>query len=81
MSDAPPMRESHVRSLLKGLTWRFVATTTTMSIAWIVTGEVELAVKIGGIEVFAKILIYYLHERAWAAVPYGAVRKWFRRGE
>ncbi|MCA8943924.1 MAG: DUF2061 domain-containing protein [Planctomycetes bacterium] len=79
MSDDRPLRESHIRSLLKGLTWRFVATSTTMSIAWIVTGEVELAVKIGSIEVFAKILIYYLHERAWAAVPHGVVRKWFRR--
>ena len=25
----------------------------------------------GAIEVFLKILIYYLHERAWAAVPRG----------
>lgn len=78
MSEQSPVRESHVRSLLKGLTWRCVATATTMTIAWIVTGEVALALKIGGIEVFAKILIYYAHERAWASVPHGAVREWFR---
>jgi adenylylsulfate kinase len=63
-----PEEESHTRSLLKGITWRCVATTTTVSIAWIVTGEVALAFKIGFVEFFAKIGIYYIHERIWSKI-------------
>ncbi len=68
-------RESHLRSLLKAFSWRIVATTTTAIIAFIITGEVEAALLIGGIEFFAKFFIYYGHERAWQMVPRGAVRQ------
>lgn len=61
--------ESRKRSLAKGITWRVVATTTTVVIAYLITGEVDAALQIGFFEVFAKIAIYYLHERAWARVP------------
>ena len=60
--------DSHIRSLAKGLTWRFVATTTTVVIAWYITGETTLAFQIGFIEFFAKITIYYVHERIWAKI-------------
>jgi len=63
--------ESRTRSLAKGLTWRLLATLTTVSIAWLITDDVETAFQIGFIEVFAKIAIYYLHERAWARFPLG----------
>ena len=33
------VEETHTRSLVKGLTWRFVASFTTIVIAKIVTGE------------------------------------------
>ena len=71
MKAAGADRESHVRSLLKGLTWRFLATGTTMTIAWATTGDMSLALKIGGIEFFAKFFVYYLHERVWLLVPAG----------
>ena len=66
-----PGLESRARSLLKGLTWRVLATLTTIAIAWFITGDVAAALQIGFIEVFAKILIYYLHERAWAHARMG----------
>lgn len=69
------VKESHFRSVLKGFTWRIIATTTTVTIAYIITGEVENALKIGFIEFFGKLLIYYLHERAWQQIPRGVVRK------
>jgi uncharacterized membrane protein len=61
--------ESHTRSILKGITWRAVATGTTIMISWLVIGEVAVAFQIGFFEVFAKIAIYYVHERIWAKVP------------
>jgi uncharacterized membrane protein len=60
--------ETHTRSLVKGFTWRIIATMTTVSIAWMVTGEVATAFQIGFVEFFAKIGIYYGHERIWAKV-------------
>ena len=53
------------RSLAKALSWRFTATLTTALIAYIVTGEMDTAVMIGGIEFILKFIIYYGHERAW----------------
>ena len=68
-------KESHLRSLLKGFTWRIVATTTTITIAYFITGEIGDALKIGAIEFVGKILIYYFHERAWQMAPRGTIRK------
>jgi uncharacterized membrane protein len=60
--------ESHTRSLMKGLTWRLVATATTTIIAWSITGQIEMALQIGFFEFFAKLLIYYVHERIWVHI-------------
>jgi len=56
---------------VKSISWRVVGTFDTMIISYIVTGEMVLAVSIGGIEVFTKIILYYLHERAWAHMRWG----------
>ena len=66
--------ESKARSLLKGLTWRVVATATTIVIAWVITDDVTVALEIGAIEVFAKIGVYYVHERAWQRISFGITR-------
>jgi uncharacterized membrane protein len=68
--DALPavVAETHTRSILKGLTWRVVASCTTMSIAWYITGTIKVALEIGFIEFFAKVAIYYAHERIWANI-------------
>ena len=63
-----PVEESHTRSLLKGFTWRIVASLTTVTIAFFVVGEVGTAFQIGIVEFFAKIGIYYIHERIWAKI-------------
>lgn len=60
--------DSRTRSLMKGLTWRFLATMTTIVIARIVTGEVDSALRIGLFEFLTKLLIYYLHERIWTLI-------------
>ena len=68
-------RESHLRSVLKAVSWRVLATLTTMVIAYIVIGDIRDALKIGAVEVVAKMFIYYFHERAWAQIPLGTIRK------
>ena len=61
-------RESHMRSIAKTLSWRFVATATTALLVLAFTGDASIALTVGGVEVFAKMLLYYLHERVWARV-------------
>jgi uncharacterized membrane protein len=64
-------REGHGRSFIKAVSWRMVGTIDTFIISFIVTGKISLAGSIASIEVVTKILIYYLHERIWAMVPWG----------
>lgn len=60
--------DSHTRSLVKSLTWRVMSTFVTGVIAFLVTGEIKVALTIGGIEFFIKFITYYFHERAWDMV-------------
>jgi uncharacterized membrane protein len=63
------MADSISRSIAKSFTWRITATITTILIAYFITGNVETAVMIGGVEFFAKMFIYFLHERLWTSIP------------
>jgi uncharacterized membrane protein len=69
VKDGPQAQESHTRSLTKGITWRFVATMTTVIVSWLVVGDVSAALQIGFFEAILKIAIYYVHERIWARIP------------
>lgn len=53
------------RHVLKTLTWRIIGTIDTILIGWFVSGDPTIGLSIGGIEVFTKMLLYFLHERAW----------------
>mgnify|MGYP001611694777 CR=1 FL=1 len=65
------MKEKHVRSALKGITWRITGTIDTIVIVYILTGKLNLAMSIGGVEVITKIVLYYLHERIWFRIKWG----------
>ena len=56
---------SYKRHIAKTITWRIIGTLDTMVIAWIITGSWEWGFAIGGIEIFTKMILYFLHERAW----------------
>lgn len=58
-------QDTSLKSFLKSISWRFVGTIDTVTISYIVTGKIHMALSIGSIEVCSKILLYYLHERAW----------------
>ena len=74
-TEPKPYRESHLRSILKGFSWRIVSTFATVCIAYVITGEVGDALRIRGYEFVIKLFTYYGHERAWQLVPRGTVRK------
>jgi len=56
---------SYKRHLLKTITWRIVGTLDTMLISWIITGSWKAGLAIGVTEVITKMVLYFLHERAW----------------
>ncbi|NBB88234.1 MAG: DUF2061 domain-containing protein [Bacteroidetes bacterium] len=74
-----PEKESHLRSFLKGVSWRVLGTLDTMLISYFITGNLTFAVSIGGIEVFTKLILYYFHERIWQWLPRGSVRSIFKK--
>ncbi|MDE2642405.1 MAG: DUF2061 domain-containing protein [Verrucomicrobiota bacterium] len=65
------LTESPLRSAAKGLTWRLVATFTTILIVYFMTGEQDKALLIGAIEFVTKFFVYYIHERAWVRISFG----------
>lgn len=66
--------ETHERSFLKALTWRFLASLTTVILVLVFTGDLTLAGTVGVFDITSKLLIYYAHERAWDRVDWGRDR-------
>ncbi len=64
-------RETNSRSIIKTISWRVLATLTTMVLVYIFIGDLTIAVSVGGIEVVLKMLIYYFHERFWDKIKFG----------
>ena len=65
------IKESHTRSVMKGVTWRGIASGTTMGLVYLFTGDLVLVAEVGALEATAKIAFYYMHERAWGKVAWG----------
>jgi uncharacterized membrane protein len=63
--------ETRRRSVLKSLSWRFLAALITSSVVYALTGKGEFAAKVGLVDTAVKLFIYFLHERAWDRISYG----------
>lgn len=65
------MTESHLRSVAKGISYRFVGTLFTTAISFAVTGSAKTAMLFGSMEVTVKVILFWAHERLWARVRWG----------
>jgi sulfate adenylyltransferase subunit 1 (EFTu-like GTPase family)/uncharacterized membrane protein len=63
--------ESHARSIAKTVSWRATGSLDTFVIAALMTGNSKLAGGVAIAEILTKTALYYVHERAWALVPWG----------
>lgn len=63
--------DSHMRSITKAISWRIVGTVDTFVITLVITGNLIVAGSIASVESISKIVLYYLHERAWSNIPLG----------
>jgi uncharacterized membrane protein len=56
---------SYKRHLAKSVSWRVIGTLDTMILSGLITGSWLTGLTIGGVEVFTKMILYFLHERVW----------------
>lgn len=79
-------KDSPQRSILKAISWRFVASGSTFIISFTIFtqttetafGEIVGAVSlITAVDIIAKLLLYYFHERLWTNIQWG--KSWRRR--
>ncbi|QIO31354.1 DUF2061 domain-containing protein [Bradyrhizobium sp. 1(2017)] len=69
------MRDSHFRSMVKAVSWRITGSIDTFVLSFIFTGSVKVAGSIAGAEAVTKMILYYLHERAWSVI------RWDQQGQ
>jgi len=64
-------REAHRRSFVKAVSWRVLGSIDTFLLSWLFTSSLKAAGAIATTEVLTKMVLYYLHERAWSSVEWG----------
>lgn len=67
--------ETHLRSITKAVSWRIGGTVVTFIIALLVSGKIDIAVKVGLLDTLVKIGAFYLHERAWHRIGFGKLKR------
>ncbi|MBN2614969.1 MAG: DUF2061 domain-containing protein [Bacteroidales bacterium] len=79
-------KDSPTRSILKAISWRFVASGATFIISFVVfrhstdktdSQVLQYATAIASVDVVVKLVLYYLHERLWTNIDWG--KYWTRR--
>ena len=63
--------ETHLRSVVKGISWRVIATLVTTLVVLIYTGELAAAALVGLSDSLVKIGLYWGHERMWQRIRWG----------
>lgn len=61
-------------SIAKAVSWRLFGAVDTMFLATIITGDIVIAASIGGVEIFTKLILYYVHERVWSKTVWGRTK-------
>ena len=65
------LEESKTRSCVKAITWRLIATLTTMSISYFYLNDMSVAAKIGLLDSLIKFASHYIHERVYSRIKWG----------
>jgi len=66
--------ESSVRSLLKTVSWRLLATLTTIMLVFVFSKDLTLGTIVGITELITKTILYYVHERLWNQLNFGRAK-------
>lgn len=63
------------RSVVKAFSWRLTGTADTIIVSFIITGTLKVALSIGAVEVFTKMVLYFFHERIWNKISFGRAKQ------
>jgi uncharacterized membrane protein len=63
--------EAHSRSLVKAISWRTLGSIDTFVLSYLFSGSAGTAGAIASTEIVTKMILYYLHERAWSGIHWG----------
>jgi uncharacterized membrane protein len=63
--------ETRKRSIIKGITWRILASLSTLVLSYVLTGNIVVAGAISIADMIIKFIEYFLHERVWSYIPWG----------
>lgn len=66
---------NYKRHIAKTISWRVIGTLDTIILSGLITNSWSTGLAIGGVEVFTKMLLYFLHERAWYKFSKFGVKK------
>lgn len=66
--------DSHKRSIAKTLTWRVIAIFITMVAVYIYNKDVQESIVVSLLANGIKMVLYYMHERAWNNIQFGRQR-------
>jgi len=76
-------RDRPIKSIVKTITWRIIASATTFALAMVFFGsDPNAAQKATGValaESVIKMFLYFFHERAWAQLRWGRMMVIIRR--
>ncbi len=75
MSKNTYVNEKPYRSVIKAISWRLIGTMDTIFISFLIVGNFKFAVSIGGVELFTKMFLYFVHERLWNKIKLGRVEQ------
>jgi uncharacterized membrane protein len=68
------MIDQPVRSIIKTVSWRITGSASTFLIAFLISGNFNVASSIAVIQIIANTLLYYVHERIWNKINFGRYR-------
>ena len=71
-TDSTPRRlQARKRAVVKTVGYRVLMVAITVSVAWIVLGDVRTAIDIGLVANVVKTGTYYAYERLWDRIAWG----------
>ena len=56
---------SYKSTVIKTLIWRVIATSITILVGWLVSGDWRFGLAVGGIDTVLKTIGYFTFERMW----------------
>lgn len=64
-------KDTNLRSITKGISWRITGTVTTIIIIYLFFGRLDLAIIAGFSEIVLKVILFWFHERIWLKIKWG----------